>query len=608
MTPEPQTDPPPRSMQERFPPRRRSLRGLWWALITQVQKQRIAWEDRTGHFSYAYWIKTVEQAQVRELLRQAGEAHSGGASILFVISGGDESEQAVTRTVRSLQRQPGEWQAVLLLPEPSMLRQEGWFLHLLQSEPRLRAPRVDLPASSYGWVERLDTVMAQWTGDWLISLRIGDELSADWSGLFALYAQRSPDADIIYWDEDRLSESGERTQPFFKPDWSPELLLSLNYLGSAAFRGTFLESICPPDRPAGWIFEATASARQIVHIPVVMQHRQVLSSEGCALALAEHAEDARFALEHLGCRDVSAESTPEGTLRLHRTVDAPMVSIIIPTRDHLTDLKRSLDTLLERTTGVPYEIIVMDDHSRDPAVMDYYQTLQREHSNTRVAASVGEFNYSAVNNAGARLAHGDLLLFLNNDVEIVESGWLAEMARWACLPGVGMVGAKLLYPDGSLQHAGIVVGMTGHAGHIYAGQKAGFSSLFPSPDVTRNVSAVTGACMLVRRDLFESLGGFNEELVLVFNDVDLCLRVLRAGYRIVYAPAARLIHYEGRSRARYMPPRDIRLGAERLFAEIQGGDQYYNPNLSLAVNYPSFRRAFEPAPVARLENIIRYKG
>ena len=608
MTLEPQIDPLPRSMQERFPPRRRSLRGLWWALITQVQKKRIAWEDSAGHFTYTNWIKTVEQAQIHRLLYSFGDGLTGKCSVLFVISGGDVSEQALKRTVGSVQRQAEDWQAVLLLPESSTLRREGWFLNMLQAEPRLRAPQMDLPAGPYGWMRRLNDVVGPWIGDWLISLRVGDELAEAWSDVFPHYALRSADADIIYWDEDLLSEDGQRMEPFFKPDWSPELLLSLNYLGSAAFRGTFLKVIGSTGVSAGLIFEVTDSARRIGHIPVVMIHHQALSSEACALALAEHAEGARAALEQLGGRDVHAGPAPDGALRLSWTVNAPLVSIIIPTRDHFTDIKRCLNTLLERTTGVPYEIIVMDDHSRDPQVFDYYRALEREHSNIHVAPSEGEFNYSAVNNAGARLAHGDLLLFLNNDVEVTESGWLAEMTRWVCLPGVGVAGAKLLYPDGRIQHAGIVLGMTGHAGHIYAGQESGTSSLFLSPDVTRDVSAVTGACMLVRRDVFETLGGFDEELVLVFNDVDFCLRVLRAGYRVVYAPSARLIHYEGRSRAHYIPPHDIRLGAERLFAEIQAGDRYYNPNLSLAVNWPTLRRQDEPGAAKRLCEIVGIKG
>jgi GT2 family glycosyltransferase len=285
-----------------------------------------------------------------------------------------------------------------------------------------------------------------------------------------------------------------------------------------------------------------------------------------------------------------------------------LVSIIIPTRDHLEMIHRCLHSLVEKTHGVEYEVIVMDDHSSDPAVLAFYAEIQALHPQVRVHANEGAFNYSRVNNQGAQLANGELVLFLNNDVEILHDGWLVEMVRWAQMPGVGMVGAKLLYPGGSVQHAGIVLGMTGHAGHLFAGRAPAQGDLFLSPEVYRNVSAVTGACMLVRRDVFERLGGFDENLMLVFNDVDLGVRFLQQGWRIVYTPAAELVHYEGVSRSRYMPPEDIRLGAERLIEEIARGDRCYSPNLSLSVNWPSFRRPGEPSAVGRLRRIVQWKG
>ncbi|MBE0698586.1 MAG: glycosyltransferase [Anaerolineaceae bacterium] len=168
------------------------------------------------------------------------------------------------------------------------------------------------------------------------------------------------------------------------------------------------------------------------------------------------------------------------------------------------------------------------------------------------------------------------------------------------------MGPKLIYPDRTIQHAGIVMGMTGHAYHLYAGAFLPGESLFLSPDIYRNVSAVTGACMLIRKDVFEHVGGFDERLKLIFNDVELCQRVRQAGYCIVYTPSAALIHYEGRSRSRYNPPDDIRLGADVLAAEIERGDRYYNPNLSLAVGWPTFRRWFEPQAIKRLREIVQH--
>jgi GT2 family glycosyltransferase len=601
--------PPPKSMPERFPPRRRTLGGLWWAFTTLLRKQKIAWEDKTGAFGYHQWIETVERKEVAALLRKARGPQAGEITAVFLI-GGEYIPEPLTRTVRSLQQQGADWLAALFLPAASPLREEVWLQELLKAEPRLCVVTADLPDRPFAWAAIADEIMRRFSGDWLIPLGVGDVLAEGWANLLALYAQQSPGADVIYWDEDILSALGERVNPFLKPDWSPELLYAINYLGGAAFRAEFLKGVCAPglETPAGWIFDAVESAHQIAHIPFVLQHCHEISGEDQGRALAAHAGEETAALERRGFREVNASILPEGALRLRWKVEAPLVSIIIPTKNSPTYLKRCLNTLFERTSGVKYEIILMDDHSTDPEVLAYYQTLLQEHDNIRLVENQGDFNYSAVNNAGARIARGDLLLFLNNDVEIVNPDWLVEMVRWAQMPGVGMVGAKLLYPDGSIQHAGIVPGMTGHAGHLFAGKQPVRSTLFLSPEVTRNVSAVTGACMLVRRDLFMELNGFAEDLVLVFNDVDLGVRMLRAGYRVVYNPAAALIHYEGRSRARYMPPRDIRLGAERLSAEIERGDHYYHPNLSLEVNWPTFRRPREISPLARLKKIVRYKG
>jgi GT2 family glycosyltransferase len=284
------------------------------------------------------------------------------------------------------------------------------------------------------------------------------------------------------------------------------------------------------------------------------------------------------------------------------------VSIIIPTRNNLEYLRRCLTSLLEKTRYPRYEIVLMDDHSSDPDVLDYYQALLSAHDCVSLHHNQQAFNYSRVNNHGARQARGSLLLFLNNDVEILTEDWLEDLVRWVLLPGVGMAGAKLLYPDGLIQHAGIVVGMTGHANHVFAGDCPSPNQLVYSADWYRNVSAVTGACMLVRRAVFEQVGGFDEDLSLVFNDVELCQRVLRAGQRIVYTPAACLIHYEGRSRARYIPPANIRLGAELLADAVARGDPYYSPNLSLAVHWPTFRRANDPQPLWQMKAIVRYKG
>lgn len=584
------------------------LRAKLWALSNLFEKQIIYWQDRLGLFRYQDWIAQVESARIRTFLsRESGRSFSD-LRVSFILTDALFEQQALERTLESLRCQKNlTWNLVFVLPKTSSLRQTGWFQALLASEQRLSVAAVDDHESPGGWIQVSKD--AACSGEWLVPLHAGDRLSAAWARIFGAFAAQANGAEIVYWDEDTLDSNGKRTQPFFKPGWSPELLPSINYLETAAFRKSlarrYLES--GGSQAEDWIFGVTQAAGRIVHVPFVLQHRSRLSIEGRSLRLEQHASAARRFFEHQGYSGVKAEIR-QGCVRLRWRSEQPLVSIIIPTKNNLHYLRRCITSLLEKTSYPHYEILLMDDHSTDPDVLAYYQEIQKTSPVIHIHKNEGPFNYSRVNNQGARYAQGSLLLFLNNDVEITNAEWLDELVRWALLPGVGIAGAKLLYPDELIQHAGIVLGMTGHANHLFAGKPPARSGLFLSSDCCRNVSAVTGACMLARRDVFDQIGGFNEDLPLVFNDVEICLRALKHGYRIVYNPASCLIHYEGRSRARYIPKKDIRVGANLLQEAIASGDCYYNPNLSLSVNWPTFRRKNEMPALSRLEQIVLYKG
>jgi GT2 family glycosyltransferase len=200
------------------------------------------------------------------------------------------------------------------------------------------------------------------------------------------------------------------------------------------------------------------------------------------------------------------------------------------------------------------------------------------------------------------------LLFLNNDTEAIDADWLSEIAGWAIQPEIGIVGAKLLYPDLRIQHAGIVVGMEGHGSHIFAGKREGYSGIFGSVDWYRNYSAVTGACMAIRREVFDKIGGFDEEYDLVFSDIDICLRAIATGYRVIYNPFARLIHHEGKTRHRHIPAKDYHIAYQRLKSVVERGDPFYNPNLSYSIRIPTFKRTYEETPIQRLESIVQQKA
>jgi glycosyltransferase involved in cell wall biosynthesis len=247
---------------------------------------------------------------------------------------------------------------------------------------------------------------------------------------------------------------------------------------------------------------------------------------------------------------------------------------------------------------------LIDTGSVETETLDYYRTLVVE-PRIRLIHYTGEFNYHKVNNLGANLAKGDLLLFLNNDTEAIDPDWLEELVGWAERPGVGVVGTKLLYPGGEIQHAGIIIGVEGHGSHIFERLPEHAYGPFGSTDWYRNYMAVTGACMLLPRKVFEALGGFDEVYRLGYGDIDLCLRAVAAGYKVIYTPFAPMLHREGGTRGFSLPPSDVLRASVRIMPEIRHGDAYFNPNLSYSYRQPTFARPSEESREARILRILK---
>jgi GT2 family glycosyltransferase len=267
---------------------------------------------------------------------------------------------------------------------------------------------------------------------------------------------------------------------------------------------------------------------------------------------------------------------------LRRTVDdvkgAPLVSLIVPTRDQGGLLRNLLESVDARSSYRRFEVVVVDNGSTEPATLRYLADLELR---WRVLRDPRPFNWAALNNAAARKATGEFLVFLNNDVEVVAPGWLEAMLGAAQRPEVGAVGARLLYPDRTIQHAGVIVGLGGIAGHAFKHVPWDATEPLGGPAVPRNWSAVTGACMMVRREVFGALGRFDERLGVAYNDVDFCLRARARGYLVVYTPWATLLHFESATRWRIDPRRNRALFRRCWRDVIRAGDPYYNPNLSL---------------------------
>jgi GT2 family glycosyltransferase len=433
-------------------------------------------------------------------------------------------------------------------------------------------------------------------GDFLAFLDHDDELAPDALLEVAALLEDDPGADLIYSDHDLLGEDGLRQSPRFAPDWSPELLLSYMYIRHLKVYRAELVRAVGGFRPG---FEGSADydlalrlteqTEQIRHIPRILYHwRAARGSVARATSAKPYSVEAgRRALEDaVARRDIAATVEQPGfarqarvgiyRLRFSRARDIP-VTIVIPTRDRLDLLRDCIDSIEQRTTGRAYRILVVDNDSREPRAIRY---LAR--SKHAVLRAPGPFNFSALVNRGVAAVGTEHFVLLNNDTTVIAPEWLEELLGFGTLPGVGAVGSKLLYPNGRVQHAGVVLGMHGLAGHVFRSRLDTTAPLEYGAyaHVARNYAAVTAACMLSRKSVFAEVGGFNErDLAVAWNDVDYCLRLRERGYRVVFTPYALLYHRESQSRDGAEDPGEIAFMKARWKSLIDR-DPYYNPNLS----------------------------
>ena len=428
-----------------------------------------------------------------------------------------------------------------------------------------------------------------------------------------------PDADIIYSDEDRIDEQGSRHHPHFKTDWNPELFYSynlVNHLG--VYRTSLVREIAgfreglegSQDYDLVLRLLPHTTAGRIRHIPYVLYHWRIGSSVRTFATenLSTAVKAAQRALaDYFAGRGESA-GIANGFLCFNRVIrplpsPAPLVSLIVPTRDSLPVLRNCVDGLLHKTRYPNLELIIVDNESSEPATLDYLESLRKQ-ERVRVLRIEGEFNHSLLNNRAVAEARGDFVGFINNDIEIIHPDWLEEMISQVAQPGVGAVGAKLYYANNSIQHGGVILGIGGLAGHSHRFFQRSDGGSAYRLQVVQNLSAVTAACMVVPKHVFNQVGGFDEvNLGVSYNDVDLCLRIREVGYSIVWTPYAELYHLEADlSRGYDRESRNVtRVTArERAYLRERWGDTlqvdpYYSPNLSLANE--QFELAFPPRVV-----------
>jgi O-antigen biosynthesis protein len=456
-----------------------------------------------------------------------------------------------------------------------------------------------------------NTALTAATGEFILLLYPGDRLAPHALYMVAAAICRNGATDLVYSDEDAIDESGNRRRPRFKSDWNPDLLLGCDLVGRlAAYRrslvieaGGFRSGF---DRAKEYDLTLRltrwAQPDRIQHLPMVLYHR--CGADG-RTAAGDAEATLRAVTEHIatcGCEAVVG-SASDGHIRVRYPLPEPLpgISLIIPTRDRMTLLRRCVDGLLWKTDYDNVELIVVDNNSEDAETHAYFAELSKRDC-VRILSFSGQFNYSAINNFAVGHATHHIIGFINNDVEVLHGDWLREMVSHAIRPAIGAVGAKLLYSDDTIQHAGTIVGLGGLAGHAFRHFDRDDPGYLDRLRLVQNVSAVTAACLVVRKRVFEEAGGFDAvNLPVAYNDVDLCLRIQECGYRNLWTPFAELYHHESASRPSDFSAERIKdyrremAYLKRRWPDVIRRDPFYNPNLT--IDAEDFGLAFPPRVV-----------
>ena len=511
---------------------------------------------------------------------------------------------ALDATLASLRAQANpDWEVLVAFPERHA------------AECALGEAAADRRVVSIGCGESADRggmlghLLSSARGSWVGVLDGGDVLSPDALDEIARTLAQAPGLAIVYGDEDVLSEDGRRQAPLFKPGWSPEMLQAFNYFGRLTMfsRSRAIEAggfVAGHGAGSEWSLNlrmadaAEGAAACIARIPRVLCHRAADSDRErpatASPAAAQHRDVLRAFWAGRGIASPRVETQPDGTQRSSwEMVSPPLVTVIVPNHNQPDLLRRCASGLLDGTTYRNVELVIVENRSDDPEIWALYATLGRR-PNVRVIRHDAPFNYSAACNRGAEIANGELLLFLNNDIEVVDPGWLGELVRVVTLPGVGIAGTKLRYPTGELQHAGVAAGIHLY-GLMFNRAQENDWGVFGSPNYTRNWLAIMGACQMVRREVFNRLGGFDEAYQIANSDVAFCLRAHKAGWRTAYTPFAGLLHHEGMTRGRTNPAADMAHSAREVHRLGIDEDPYLHPSLSGLDAVPRLRAPGEPS-------------
>ncbi len=581
---------------------------LLWPMFKHLIRRHIAFEAPAGarlrgDQTYAQWIATYDYDRVEApALKTELAARPDLPRIAVVMPVYNTPPRLLNEAIASVVGQIYENWELCIADDCSTAE---WVRPLL-AEWAARDSRIKVIYRSHnGHIsEATNSAFELVTSDFVALLDHDDLLAPNALAEVALAVSENPDAQIIYSDEDKINDHGHRFDPFFKPEWNPLLFMGQNYFNHltvhrsanirqvGGWRHAFVGS---QDYDLNLRVVAHTGARNIVHIPKVLYHWRATETsvarkddqKDYAIVSARNALTEYLQVQGLPGHVETVEGHNWNRVRFSLPDAPPLVSLIIPTRNSHDVLRVCIDSIREKTTYSNYEIIVVDNGSDHPESLRYFCELEYR-GVARILRYDKPFNYSAINNFAVAHARGELVGLINNDMEVISPGWLDEIVSLALLPGTGCVGAKLYYPNETIQHAGVILGLGGVAGHSHKHAPRIRRGYFGRLHLVQNISAVTAACLIVRKSIYEEVGGLDaDNLAVAFNDVDFCLRVTQAGYTNAWTPHAELYHHESLSRgSEDSPEKQKRFEGEVLYMKARWGDKlmrdpYYSPNLTL---------------------------
>lgn len=563
-----------------------------------------------SEISYDQW-RLQHLPSEEELERQREWKPESKKSYSIVVPLYKTPENFLRRMIESVCGQTYDgWELCLADASPRMAGTEKTSLTDVVREYQEKDGRIKygILKSNEGISQNTNHAIGMAAGEYLCFLDHDDFLAPEALYELARASEEYPGADLFYSDEDKVSaDETEYFQPHLKPDFNPDLLRSNNYIchflcvsRTLADRAGFLDEKFDGAQDYDFILRCTEIAEKIVHIPKVLYHWRVHSSSTAdnpfskdyAYEAGKRAIEAH--LERCGFSGKVERLKDPGFYRvIYKKQAEPLVSLVIPNKDHKEELQACLESVWEKTTYENYEIVVVENNSEDPATFEYYEQAMakagRNGKKLKIVKWPGQgFNYPEINNFGVEKSEGEYIVFLNNDITVITPGWIEEFLGICQRAGTAAAGARLYYPDGTIQHAGIVIGIGGIAGSLFTGMPGAQSGYMHKAALLQDLSAVTAACMMVKRCIYEEVGGMDPALAVAFNDVDFCLRIRERGYLVVYDPYVEMYHHESCSRGaedtkekirRFQ--REIEFMRRRWIKVLKEGDPYYNPNFSL---------------------------